>query len=77
MDNFTRKIAKGEYKDKLFENDSENKKKGILLPKIHLKKNNTKTGLQMKFYRTKNYFYRDRKRKKDFDDFTNLNSNLL
>ena len=77
MDSFNRKIVKGEYKDKLFENDFENNKKGILLPKIHLKKNNTKSGLQMDFYRTKNNFYRERIRKKDFDEIINMNSNIL
>ena len=77
MDNFNKKIVKGEYKEKLFENDFENNKKGILLPKIHLKKNNNKSGLHKEFYRTKNYFYRERKRKKDFDDIVDFNSNLL
>ena len=71
MDNFNRKILKGEYKDKLFQNNIQNNPKGILLPILLFK--NKKLRLKNELYRTKNLFYRTRRKKINKDN----NSNLL
>ena len=79
MDNFNNKIVNGEYKDIIYENEFKNNRGGIILPKINLKKNkyNSETHSQTA-NRTKNYFYRERKKKLiDSEDITKLNSNIL
>ena len=72
MDSFNKKIVIGEYNDKMFGIEDEKNKNGILLPKIPFKKN--KSEFKHQFYRTKNYFYRTRKRKNE-ENNKNFNSN--
>ncbi len=73
MDSFNKKLVIGEYTDKMLI-ENENNKNGILLPKIHFKKN--KSEYKYQFYRTKNHFYRTRKKKNNQSN-KKFNSNLL
>ena len=78
MDNFNRKIVKGEYMDKLNENEFRINNKGILLPKINLKKNKNKLQLHFPIFDgNKKYLYRERKKKTVDYDSSKFNSNFL
>ena len=74
MDNFNRKIVNGEYM-----NDFDINKKGILLPKINLKKNRNKSEFYMTIFDGNKYnLFRERKKKiLVLDDDTKLNSSFL
>ena len=73
IDKFNKQILTGEATSKMFGNKTERNHTGIILPKINTSK---KTLMKTRLYKTKNYFYRTRRKKNDNEGIT-YNSNLL